>query len=1371
MACYLVISSRHLSNGHYRGIKGVFRGPLCKKGARSPVTATSSPPPSLAPRTDYAEKEKAAAKALEDVKANFYCELCDKQYHKHQEFDNHINSYDHAHKQRLKDLKQREFARNVASKSWKDEKKQEKALKRLHQLAELRKQSECITGSGPLLKAPRLVLEKQQSPDGIFLYKGSKFTASSQRTITSEGQGFSKSILEKKQLIISRHHPPTERHHAFGNHVSQTFPDSTGTSQRAGVSFSFSKKVPLKLESSASVFSENSEEGNDCSEPPNHKKKQAIEGCHSATLLEEHLKASLDKESPITQDQMDLDNSASSHVAAKPKMLKENYNSDRESEEKFRANPLYSKVKIQLSNLNFSASLRETEKENKLNESEQFLETPISSSCQTSNFCTQLNTYKHSNAHLPDQLSELPRQPAPELTCLSNINDDPGVIKRERSLETSETTDGNMETLLKETMVKEVKPQGLPFLHVVSKDGTTALQWPTELLLFTKTEPCISYGCNPLYFDFRLSLNHRDGKQHETNKESCKVLSKNKTVDENEPSGLIKHKQMSNEQDNQLLKPKKMKGSLNPRKSKQKAESDIGKEINENGKKCIADYLNENLPKVPAYLDVSQKDYVTEKSLYTTTLRRPLKHHFHSCERKTQNIRNESISFSAFMSRIKKSKSAKCHLIDPEEKSENQNDCRSLQDVVSCSSDISDSGKYSSGSFCSCKSSSNSRYSDNEGCGSYTRCWRFPSPQKSLCGRHSSYSDTSVSSTSSYMSYASPTSNSHGRNHLLCCCKRKSKTDERHKRKHRKHKCIFTSDDTDEDYLCHSRIHRTRNCTQRGTIKYQRCSRHKVLRIRDRSKHSRCRHQHFGKVHSRSSSYHKSKSGSTSDSRSSERSSSSRISRGSSSGSFSKETDYCDNKTKEDAERGSNAEPGKAETAHYNSLNVNSQSKNFATCSSKNLAKDICGKRKSMTAKLLLERVQSKKTQEQMHDSEKFSNVSGVELKDDSQSHFALQFSSSGDDIAMLPLPEKVLSMGKNDMGHNEISLLENSVKKNSSEASDITNVTLSPGTDYDHCALKDIIQIETGYQSPSIKRNTAIKEQSNLFISEVQPFIQSCDPVPNDFPGAFPSNRYSAVANSTETKEEVHDVNMDLNRAEGSSDSLCDNAMQKYGDTLNDLEVYSKSTSPPLTQQPITFTPEEVDKYRLLQLQAQQHMQKQLLAKHLKVLPAPGPAAFSATPAVPALPVQQQATVTTIHHTLLQRFAVSASVHPHGSHLSLAPLHPLSQAHFAPISLSPLAPALIPTYPALLAGHPLHLVSATPLHPSPLTFPALPHTAYIPALFTPHLNTATPSAIHPNHLVHPLFQGQEPHHYSCSIQTQQLPTTKEVFSVSSYLN
>ncbi|XP_034145818.1 zinc finger protein 804A [Esox lucius] len=85
MACYyIVISSTHLSNGHLRNIKGVFRGPLNKNGSKN---------------LDYAQRERTMAEALEDVKANFYCELCDKQYYKHQQFDNHINSYDHAHKQ------------------------------------------------------------------------------------------------------------------------------------------------------------------------------------------------------------------------------------------------------------------------------------------------------------------------------------------------------------------------------------------------------------------------------------------------------------------------------------------------------------------------------------------------------------------------------------------------------------------------------------------------------------------------------------------------------------------------------------------------------------------------------------------------------------------------------------------------------------------------------------------------------------------------------------------------------------------------------------------------------------------------------------------------------------------------------------------------------------------------------------------------------------------------------------------------------------------------------------------------------------------------------------------------------------------------
>ncbi|XP_058140989.1 integrin alpha-IIb [Dasypus novemcinctus] len=115
---------------------------------------------------DYVDKEKAIAKALEDLRANFYCELCDKQYQKHQEFDNHINSYDHAHKQRLKDLKQREFARNVSSRSRKDEKKQEKALRRLHELAEQRKQAECVA---IVVGAPRTPGPGLEETGGVFL--------------------------------------------------------------------------------------------------------------------------------------------------------------------------------------------------------------------------------------------------------------------------------------------------------------------------------------------------------------------------------------------------------------------------------------------------------------------------------------------------------------------------------------------------------------------------------------------------------------------------------------------------------------------------------------------------------------------------------------------------------------------------------------------------------------------------------------------------------------------------------------------------------------------------------------------------------------------------------------------------------------------------------------------------------------------------------------------------------------------------------------------------------------------------------------------------------------------------------------------------
>jgi hypothetical protein len=70
---------------------------------------------------ETALKEKERADVVAEMRRDFYCELCDKQYTKYSEYDNHLNSYSHAHKQRLKHLKEfekgRKFGRKRESKA------------------------------------------------------------------------------------------------------------------------------------------------------------------------------------------------------------------------------------------------------------------------------------------------------------------------------------------------------------------------------------------------------------------------------------------------------------------------------------------------------------------------------------------------------------------------------------------------------------------------------------------------------------------------------------------------------------------------------------------------------------------------------------------------------------------------------------------------------------------------------------------------------------------------------------------------------------------------------------------------------------------------------------------------------------------------------------------------------------------------------------------------------------------------------------------------------------------------------------------------------------------------------------------------------
>uniref|UniRef100_A0A3B3HPU4 C2H2-type domain-containing protein n=1 Tax=Oryzias latipes TaxID=8090 RepID=A0A3B3HPU4_ORYLA len=96
----------------------------------------------------------------EETDSSFYCELCNKQYMRQQQFDNHINSYDHHHKQRLKELKHREFYRALACR--RQRRRREKrggiTLKRAHQYDES-STGHCAPGSGPMFRSTTVAVD------------------------------------------------------------------------------------------------------------------------------------------------------------------------------------------------------------------------------------------------------------------------------------------------------------------------------------------------------------------------------------------------------------------------------------------------------------------------------------------------------------------------------------------------------------------------------------------------------------------------------------------------------------------------------------------------------------------------------------------------------------------------------------------------------------------------------------------------------------------------------------------------------------------------------------------------------------------------------------------------------------------------------------------------------------------------------------------------------------------------------------------------------------------------------------------------------------------------------------------------------------
>ncbi|XP_010411775.1 zinc finger protein 804A isoform X1 [Corvus cornix cornix] len=442
---------------------------------------------------DYAEKKNTIAKALEDLKANFYCELCDKQYYKHQEFDNHINSYDHAHKQRLKELKQREFARNVASKSRKDERKQEKALQRLHKLAELRKERTCAPGSGPMFKSTTVTVQDDcnDSPKSAAID-------------STKSQNFSCTLMHDAQnckdvaSVVSSSPGDAGSPQSDTNKCGDQVQGAQG--HRVGFSFAFPKKAAVKLESSAAVFYEFNDE----------------------TSMEH----GFSRRSRFVPETCNLQSPSAAEIVVCP-------------EEKHNCfHPLVEKC------TDTAEAPESQESKEPSSEESGVLESPaLTPAMSHSKHPVSLDTDSHSvdvsaadlgHQTLPlaaDSAQVLPldgsghelqasRAPVQELVedCSSlqdvaeeNYNDgnsDPSANETEiknlgaDAVVPAPSEEGSGAPKSKPDMYKRPCQ---PFVPVLSKYGSNILQWPSEMLIYTSTDPSISYSCNPLYFDFKSS--------------------------------------------------------------------------------------------------------------------------------------------------------------------------------------------------------------------------------------------------------------------------------------------------------------------------------------------------------------------------------------------------------------------------------------------------------------------------------------------------------------------------------------------------------------------------------------------------------------------------------------------------------------------------------------------------------------------------------------------------------------------------------------------------------------------------------------------------------------------------------------------------
>ncbi|XP_041943361.1 G patch domain-containing protein 8 isoform X1 [Alosa sapidissima] len=1467
---------------------------------------------------DYAEKEKAIAKALEDLRANFYCELCDKQYTKHQEFDNHINSYDHAHKQRLKELKQREFARNVSSRSRKGGKKQEKMLRRLHELAEQRKQQDRTPGSGPMFKATTVAVDGEKgddseasNPDGV--------------PMVTDSPSESSTVEERGNQGSPRPGPPIS--FSFGKRSGS--PSTQGAAgavsaaaaaaqtPKVSVSFSFAKKAPVKLETVAALFSDPGEEVLEGEEGQEEGTASAGEkpageteltgaggstdsvaaGDATATATPAAAAAAV-ATATGSEDQSAADDGASlASTLDKLKMMmkKEEGYAGQEPQYYHYMPPAHCRVKPHFQFLLFMKAsdqcpipeeedaAEENGKKAAPVESEPTVTVEEAAAPPASDVEKKDGTEgKEGTGDTPDKRTTRIKSPQPtttsckperepesEITLSKHTEPTPASsspkVKTEKGEEGSVTPTPSAPTPPVAPAGDTPNPEGPriptgPFFPVLSKDQSTTLQWPSELLEFTRAQPALSYSCNPLYFDFKQSRcraanknakavgsgeskqgtagagkagagkagtggEGQDSKQDnpdsapstsqsdpaarpaEPDQPSLKPEGGDQQVQDLEAGGSKKKKKKKKHRKSKHSKrknkekggaaegegeagapPEKTKKKKKKHKRKKSKNKRSGEEEDGDGAKEIEKEKDKDKDKEKD--KEKDKDKDKEKDKDKDKEKEKKKDKEEKGATPSESLAGSSTATEAGK-RKRPLKEGTQRSTGEESKASvseehNGNKRAKVEPRVPPTSCSASAQRGGSGHGRPPSSESEEEGGGGSRSNTHRRRSRSPHDQsrrqrsedsarsRSRSSRHGdrhgrrhhhhhrsqSYSSSSERSSagSSYSRHSRRYSDSYSD---YSAGERRARSSQRRRRRRRSSKRRSDSDGSGSDYERRSRSRRHR---------YSSTSSSSASRSRSRShgRGSSRRHRRRSSSRSSSSRSRSSSGGRRSWRRSYSRSSASRSSlssRGSpahrslsSTRRFNRTSIY-----RSQSPRGSSGRAGAGRTSGSQGPRTSGGSEG----------------RNSLTARQLLEKIQSRKGSDEMGSG---SNKPGGKVKDPPQGYFGPKLPPSLGSKGMLPLFGK-LQAGK------KPSLLPltrpEDPNKGAGKSSEASGEVIL------------VEQIREFPPPPPPPVPPAQKQQKQQ--EENPPLATNSSEEPQAHPEPQLFEQESVLLIPPFQGDQAPDPSAPImERLMGPQPTMHPYSGGYVPPSMEEEELGMEAEEDglaPLESQPITFTPEEMEKYSKLQQAAQQHIQQQLLAKQVKTFPSAAAAAAAhnlaaaanlqqAPPPPPAAALQQihiqqpavsaasATSITTVQHAILQHHAAAASAamglhpahqahHQLQAHAQLAQVHHIPQHHhLTPISLSPLAghslghslghqlshAGLIPAHhTAFLSGQPIHIIPASALHHTPLALHHMPHAIY-PTLFAPrHTSASAALQLHP--LLHPIFSGQDLQH------------------------